>query len=83
MGKDSIQLSKLDFYSKYVSRISFCINQTNGFTTLRCPTTEDLPKILHLYHDPEHCGINATTEMIRRDYTWKGMQNYIREYVSK
>ena len=49
---------------------------------LICPTSAEIQEILHLYHDPEHCGVNTTTEMLNRKYAWRGMQNDIGEYVS-
>ena len=49
---------------------------------LICPTSNDIQEILHLHHDPEHGGVNTNTDLINKQYTWKGMQNDIREYLS-
>ena len=46
------------------------------------PTKDEVPEILRLHHDPEHSGINHTTEMIQAKYRWKGMHKHIRDYVS-
>lgn len=41
-------------------------------------------KIVHRYHDTEaagHPGMLGTLELLRRDYYWPGMTNFVKEYV--